>query len=83
MVEDAPQGHEQTVNTFDMAMTLVSAGYGIAVAPTARLTCYLHRGIAARALAGAPIIVMAYLLRPSSSLTEPQERFARRARSVS
>ena len=83
LVEDAPQGHEQTVSTFDMAMTLVSAGYGIAVAPTARLTCYLRRGIAARPLAGAPIIVMAYLLRPSSSLTEPQERFARRARSVS
>ena len=83
LVEDAPQGHEQTVSTFDMAMTLVSAGYGIAVAPAARLTCYLRRGIAARPLAGAPIIVMAYLLRPSSSLTEPQERFARRARSVS
>ena len=83
LVEDAPQGHEQTVSTFDMAMTLVSAGYGIAVAPAARLTCYLRRGIAARPLAGAPIIVMAYLLRPRSSLTEPQERFARRARSVS
>jgi DNA-binding transcriptional LysR family regulator len=38
LVEDAPQGHEQTVSTFDMAMTLVSAGYGIAVAPAARLT---------------------------------------------
>src|SRR5690606_25728178 len=48
LVEDAPQGHEQTVSTFDMAMTLVSAGYGIAVAPAARLTCYLRRGIAAR-----------------------------------
>lgn len=83
LFEDTPPHHEQTVSTFDIAMTLVSAGYGIAIAPTARLACYLRRGIAARPLADAPIIVMAYLLRPCSSLTEPQERFARRARSMS
>lgn len=83
LVEDAPQGHEQTVSTFDMAMTLVAAGYGIAIAPAARLTGYLCRGVAARPLAGSPAIVMAYLLRPCTCLTEPQERFVRRARSVS
>lgn len=83
LFEDALQDREQTVSTFDMAMTLVSAGYGIAIAPAARLTGYLRRGIAMRPLVGAPAIVMAYLLRPRASLTEPQARFARRARSVS
>jgi DNA-binding transcriptional LysR family regulator len=70
------------VGTFDMAMTLVAAGYGITIAPATRLAGYQCRGIAVRPLAGAPI-VMAYLLHPCAALTEPQERFARRARSVS
>ena len=83
LFEDELRGREQVVSTFDMAMTLVAAGYGIAFAPVARLASYLCRGIAARPLAGSPAIVMAYLLRPCTSLTEPQERFARRARSVS
>ncbi|MNM87315.1 LysR substrate binding domain protein [compost metagenome] len=81
--ENALQGREQTVETFDVAMTLVAAGYGVAIAPAARLAGYQRRGVSLRPLAGAPAIVMAYLLRPCTSLTEPQERFARRARSVS
>ena len=60
LIGDAP--HEQVVSTFDMAMTLVAAGYGIAIAPATRLAGYQCRGIAARPLAGAPPIVMAYLL---------------------
>lgn len=83
LFEDALQDREHTVSTFDMAMTLVSAGYGIAIAPAARLTGYLRRGVVVRPLAGAPTVVMAYLLRPHASFTEPQARFARRARSVS
>ena len=83
LFEDEPQAIEQTVGTFDMAMTLVAAGYGITIAPATRLVSYQSRGIAVRPLAGAPMVVMAYLLHPSAALTEPQERFARRARSVS
>lgn len=83
LVGDAPTTQEQVVSTFDMAMTLVAAGYGIAIAPTARLAGYQCRGIAVRPLAGAPPIVMAYLLHTCAALTEPQERFARRVRSVS
>ena len=64
------------------AMTLVAAGYGIAIAPAARLAGYQCRGIAVRPLASAPPIVMAYLLHTCEALTEPQERFARRVRSV-
>lgn len=80
---DELQHREQLVDTFDVAMTLVAAGYGIAIAPAARLAGYLCHGVAARPLAGAPAIVMAYLLRPCIFLNGPQERFARRARSVS
>ena len=81
--ENALQEREQTVETFDVAMTLVAAGYGIAIAPAARLASYLRRGIAVRPLAGAPTIVMAYLLRRDASLSDTQARFARRARLVS
>lgn len=82
LVEDASRAHDQTVGTFDMAMTLVAAGYGIAIAPAARLAGYQCRGVAARPLAGEPPVIMAFLLRPCTALTEPQERFAQRARSV-
>ncbi|TVO64196.1 substrate-binding domain-containing protein [Denitromonas ohlonensis] len=80
---DQLQRCEQLVDTFDVAMTLVAAGYGIAIAPAARLAGYLCHGVAARPLAGAPAIVMAYLLRPCMSLNGPQERFIQRARSIS
>ena len=80
--ENALEGREQTVETFDVAMTLVAAGYGIAIAPATRLVSYLRRGIAARSLAGAPTIVMAYLLRRDASLSGTLARFARRARLV-
>ena len=83
LLGDVPQRPEQKVNTFDMAMTLVAAGYGVTIAPIARLAGYQCNGIAVRPLAGAPMIVIAYLHRPSTSLTEPQERFAKRARSMS
>ena len=79
----ALQEHQQTVATFDVAMTLVSAGYGIALAPATRLAGYAQRGIAVRPLAGAPLVVMAYLLHRCAALTEPQARFVRRARSMS
>ena len=83
LLDDMPPRSEQVVSTFDLAMTLVSAGYGIVIAPATRLAGYLSRGVAVRPLAGAPLIVMANLLRPCASLSDPQERFAQRARSVS
>ena len=80
---DALRDREQLVGSFDIAMTLVSAGYGIAIAPSTKLAAYVNHGIVARPLAGAPAIVMAYLLHPRSRLTEPVARFIQRARSVS
>jgi DNA-binding transcriptional LysR family regulator len=82
LLEDAEK-HGKRVGTFEQAMTLVAAGYGITIAPAARLAGYQCRGIAVRPLAGTLPIVMAYLLHPCTALTEPQERFARRVRSVS
>ena len=57
--ENALQEREQTVETFDVVMTLVAAGYGIAIAPAARLASYLRRGIAVRPLAGAAYLAAA------------------------
>lgn len=81
--ENALQERKQTAETFDVAMTLVAAGYGVAIAPAARLASYLRRGIAVQPLVRAPTIVMAYLLRHNASLSDTQARFARRARLVS
>lgn len=83
MIEDTTQRHGQKVGTFDMAMTLVAAGYGVAIAPSARLASYQCRGIAVRPLAGAPMIVMAYLLYPCAALAESHTRFIERVRSMS
>lgn len=80
---EVPCARAQHVGAFDVAMTLVAAGYGITIAPSARLAGYMCRGIAVRPLAGAPSIVMAYLLHRCTALSEPLERFARRARSMS
>lgn len=79
---DALQDREQLVGSFDIAMTLVSAGYGIAIAPSTKLAGYVNRGIAARPLAGAPTVVMAYLLHPRARLTEAMARIIQRARRV-
>ena len=82
LFDDALQTHDQTVSTFEIAMTLVSAGYGITIAPATRLVGHLHRGIIVRPLLGAPPVVMAYLSHPCTVLTEQHARFACRARSV-
>lgn len=78
-----PRERDESVGTFDIAMTLVAAGYGIAVAPSSRLAGYQHRGIALRLLANTPKIVTTYLLQPDAALSGPQARFIRRARSMS
>ncbi|MBI2747987.1 MULTISPECIES: LysR substrate-binding domain-containing protein [Comamonadaceae] len=75
-----PHEREQTARSFDIAMTLVAAGYGVFIAPAARLIGHLHRGIALRPLEDRPTIVVTYLLRPCTSLTAPQARFIQRAR---
>ena len=82
MLVDTPQDQGSRVSTFDMAMTLVAAGYGIAIAPVARLAGYQCRGIAMRPLANAPTIVMLTCF-TLCVIGGHQQRFARRARLMS
>jgi DNA-binding transcriptional LysR family regulator len=82
VLTNARHEHTHSVASMDLAMTLVAAGYGITIAPVARLSSYLHRGVALRRLSGASAITTAYLLRPDEPLTEPHARFAQRLRSV-
>lgn len=82
MFDHQLEGRELTVNTFGMVMTLVAAGYGIAIAPSSMLTGHQTQGIAMRPLAGAPIVAMVYLLYHRAPLTEPQARFIQRMRSM-
>lgn len=82
VLTNARNEHTQTVASMDLAMTLVAAGYGITIAPGARLSSYLHRGITLRRLSGASPTTTAYLLRPDEPLTESHARFAQRIRSV-
>lgn len=83
LFEEVPRAHDQVVSGFCVAMTLVAAGYGVILAPATRLARYQCQGIAVRPLAGAPTIVVAYLVRPAAAMTEPKERLAQRAHSVS
>jgi len=82
VLTNARHEHMHTVASMDLAMTLVAAGYGITIAPSARLSSYLHRGVALRRLSGASPTTTAYLLRPDGPLTEPHARFAQRIHSV-
>jgi DNA-binding transcriptional LysR family regulator len=81
--ENELRDREAAVSTFEVAMTLVAAGYGIPVSPTTRNPGYRSHGIPLRTLSSAPMIVTAYLIRPDVALTEHQEGFLRRARSMS
>ena len=82
LLGDVPQVRGQTVGTFDMTMTLVAAGYGVTIAPYARLAGYVQRGIVMRPLAGAPAIATVFLMRPQTLSSDHATRFLRRARSM-
>ena len=75
--EQAQPKNKQVIAGFDTAMTLVAAGYGIAIAPAARLVDYRPRGVTQRSLANTAPVVMTYWLCPPT-LTDCQARFAKR-----
>lgn len=83
LLADAPPRVGSTVNTFDVAMTLVSAGYGIVLAPAKRVMGHPRSGVAVRPLADTPSVVTAFLVHREGRLTESQARFIRRARAAS
>lgn len=68
---------EPAAPTFDLAMTLVAAGYGIAIAPMTRLFRYERHGLTVRPLQGKPSVVLAYLCYPLRPLSEVETQFVR------
>ena len=70
----------QRVATFDVMMTLVSAGLALGLAGAAHITSFRELGVVARRLAGRPLMLTTYLLRrdgePSEMLTRFIERMA-------
>lgn len=60
--------------TFDVMMTLVSAGLALGLAGEAHIASSREPGVVARRLAGKPTMLMTYLLRRD---TEPSEMLAR------
>jgi DNA-binding transcriptional LysR family regulator len=64
--------------TFDLMMTLVAAGYGLGFANESHMTVCRHPEIVSRPLAGRPLMLTTYLLRPNTEPSEPLGRFVDR-----
>jgi DNA-binding transcriptional LysR family regulator len=64
--------------TFDLMMTLVAAGYGLSFANESHMMVCRHPEVVARPLAGRPIMLTTYLLRPNTEPSEPLSRFVAR-----
>lgn len=64
--------------TFDLMMTLVAAGYGLSFANKSHMMICRHPEVVARPLAGRPIMLTTYLLRPNTEPSEPLSRFVAR-----
>ena len=64
----------QRVATFDVMMTLVSAGLALGLAGAAHIASSREPGVVGRPLAGTPTMLTTYLLRRD---TEPSEMLAR------
>ncbi|WP_248281795.1 LysR family substrate-binding domain-containing protein [Parazoarcus communis] len=62
-----------------LMMTLVAAGYGIGLAPTAQIVAYRPLGVVMRPLAGLSPQLITYLLRPQAEARDSLSRFAKRA----
>lgn len=63
------------VNTHDMLLALVAAGYGIGLTNAAHIESIRHFDVVARPLAGRAVTLATYLLRPDSEPSEPLRRF--------
>lgn len=64
--------------TFDLMMTLVAAGYGLSFANKSHMMVCRHPEVVARPLAGRPLMLTTYLLRPNTEPSEPLSRFVAR-----
>ena len=77
-VTDAPIVAERVASSALM-MTLVAAGYGTGLAPTAQIVAYRPLGVVMRPLAGLSPQLITYLLRPKAEASDSLSRFAQRA----
>ncbi|ANC42935.1 LysR family transcriptional regulator [Pandoraea pnomenusa] len=68
----------QRVATFDVMMTLVSAGLALGLAGTAHIASNREPGVVGRPLAGKPPMLMTYLLRRDAEPSEMLDRFIER-----
>ena len=68
----------QRVATFDVMMTLVSAGLALGLAGTAHIASSREPGVVGRPLAGQPPMLMTYLLRRDAEPSEMLARFIER-----
>ena len=68
----------QRVATFDVMMTLVSAGLALGLAGEAHIISSRESGVVARRLAGKPLMLTTYLLRRDAEPSEMLARFIER-----
>ena len=68
----------QRVATFDVMMTLVSAGLALGLAGAAHIASNREPGVVGRPLAGQPPMLMTYLLRRDAEPSEMLARFIER-----
>lgn len=79
---DASPSSTIEVRSFDLMMTLVAAGYGVCLAPAARVESYRPIGVVGRSLAHGPAEITTYLLRPNSASSASVDRLAAHARAI-
>ncbi|MCV0057502.1 LysR family transcriptional regulator [Pseudomonas aeruginosa] len=72
----------ERVASFDLMMTLVSAGFALGLAGEAHITASREPGVVARPLAGRSPVLTTYLLRPAGDPSETLSRFIDRVQSV-
>ena len=66
------------VSSFELMLTLVAAGYGLCIANESHMSVP-HPEVVARPLAGRPLNLTTYLLRPDCEPSDPLRRFIDRA----
>lgn len=79
---DASPSSTIEVKSFDLMMTLVAAGYGVCLAPAARVESYRSIGVVGRPLADEPAEITTYLLRSNSASSASVDRLAEHARAI-
>lgn len=70
------------VKTFGLLVSLVAAGYGVAIGARSKFAASRHLGIVTRPISGPPRHLTTYLLHPKAASSACVERFIERARRV-